>query len=538
MTLDIHILNTTSTINNVIRAHEIVLDHELSFWSDGAQFSIPYRKGLWDGRRHLYKCATAKNPFGKFPTGLVSRVIGLMESHFPKESINVLDERQRPEAQQPLPLVGVELYDYQKEAVEKALTCTRGLFRLATGGGKSLVECAIMAYLNVPTLVMSHRTDILDHLQGEVERFMGIKVNRIQGKKRSVGKFNLAMIQTVTSCFDNCVTNKEAGDVVNFIQNECQCLILDESHHSQSKSYALLTNRAYNAYYRLGFSATMSFGDPEDMAVEAGFGKLQMIVTPSDLIKQKKLSKPYIFFIDYGDESGDKDEVNKCQACGGTSLTPIERVVGKKKAKKKTVEQDVVGIVTEGLLDLTTTVYKCDDCRKEWSIYTDATVRCLIKNDKRNETIVNLAVERIRKNNTCLILVNYVEHGQELYNRLKTLVNVDLIEFAHGQTEHRKELLEQLRKKEKLCIISTNIFGEGINLPNLSCIILARASFSAIDVLQSVGRALRRAPGKWKTLVLDLWDKSEYFLKRSKFRMKLLESEPEFKVKRIKYEKT
>jgi len=273
-------------------------------------------------------------------------------------------------------------------------------------------------------------------------------------------------------------------------------------------------------------SATPFKGADSDLLVESGFGRLQINMTPSDLIRKKRLSKPYIFFVDYEDTSRSNDTVDACHACGCRSLTPIQRPIGK---SKKNGEYDVA---TD--FDIYRTTFRCDGCTKEWTIYSDAIANCLVKNNKRNEAIAQLAAARVRKNRSVLILVNYIQHGQLLENRLKQLVNPEQVQFVQGATEDKKGLLKQLAAKEKLCLIATTVFGEGVDIPSLATLIYARASGSSIDVIQGVGRALRVSGSKRKTLVIDFQDKSDYLKSRSKFRYTLLKSEPEFVVRKIK----
>ncbi len=523
MPVEIQILNVTSTVHNVNNQHEDALDRELSFRVDGAQFSSLYRRGLWDGRKHLYKKATAKHPFGKFSTGLVSRVLAVFDGQFPQEQVLVTDHRVHPPQQHPLLLPGFQLHDYEQEAVNIAVERTRGLFRLPTGAGKSVVEAAIIAHLNVPTLVMSHRSDILLHLKEVVEKALGFEIGHIQGSMKQPKKFNVAMIQTIKSCFDRQAMNKDSYNIVKFIQEQVQCLIIDESHHSSADSYLMLANRAYNAFYRYGFSATQGFGHPEDMLVEAGFGKVQMSMTPSHLVKQRRLSKPYIFFVDYDDASKDTTTVDQCRECGSRNMIELKRAIG----KPKSVSENVTHID----LDAYRTVFKCSDCGKEATTYSDATIRNLVQNQRRNAAIVHLASRQIKKGRTVLIMVTYIEHGKIIEEMLSKIVDREQIQFVYSGTEDRKDLLKQLKEKKKLCLIATSVFGEGVDIPELATLINARASSSEIDVMQVVGRALRRAPRKWKTIVFDFRDKSKYFKSRYKFRKELLSKEPEFVVR-------
>lgn len=513
----IQLLNVTSTIHGLNNVQEATLDSALSYWSDGFYFSPKYRSGGWDGRIHLFKKSTYANPFGKFPTGLLSRILGVLDNT--GVPVQIEDKRVRPPMQTPLELKGFELRDYQLEAVNLAVERGRGLFRLPTASGKTPTFSGIIARLNVPTLVLSHRTEILLQIKSTMETMLGQEIGHIQGSSKDLKKFNVGMVQTIFSAFEKHDVDQDANRLVEWVKNDCLCIVGDEIHHAQSKQFTHIMNRAFNCYHRYGFSATIDFGKAKDLSVEAGFGKVQMSLTPSDMIRQKRLSRPYIFFVDYGDLSSDNSKVTICNDCGCTYLREVTRKIGR---KKKDEDEDV--------LDLTRTTYICNQCGREWSNYSSAVARNLVENERRNDAIAKLVAGRMRKRMSVLVLVNYIEHGKIIHEKLSKLVDPNLIEFVWSGTDYRKELLQQLKRKEKLCLIGTQVYSEGIDIPSLSCVVYARASNSDIDTLQSVGRALRRDKGKWRTIILDFKDGSKYFAKRSAFRKKLLEAEPEFRV--------
>jgi|SRR5665213_1639304 len=515
MSITIKVLNVTSTIHGLTNEQQAWVDNALSFFVKGAQFSSAYRKNRWDGRTRLYKGATAAAPFGKFSTGLLSRVLTVLADKCPGVEVNVIDERLHPERNQPIPLVGgIELRDYQLDTLKSALERGRGIYRLPTAGGKTLIEAVVMGTLNVPTLVLSHRVDIMMYLKEEFERVLGVPIGLIQGTTKELRKFNVGMIQTISNCFDKSATDEKAKAVTDFITEYCQCLIVDEAHHAISDQYVALFNRAYASFYRLGFSATPFRGGDEDMMVEAGLGKLQLSMTPSDLIKQGRLAKPYIFFVDYGDTSKAVEEVVKCHDCQNDVLSREIRPMA---------------------AEMERTVWVCTQCKKQWTLYMDNMERNLVRNAKRNKVIVALAQREVRKRRSVLIAVTHIAHGQILTDALCKVIDPALVMFAHGETENRHDILEKLRNKELLVVVHTNIFNEGINLQNLNTLITAKSSDSPIDIIQLAGRVLRRAKGKTKTVIIDFLDKSKPFSARSKHRQELLGAESEYVIKQWKY---
>ena len=249
----VKLLNVVSTIHGVNSRHEQELDNLLSYFTEGYFFSPMYRRGMWDGKKHLYKRTTAAHPYGKFPTGLISRVLKIFDEYFPEDAVDIEDLRDRPHQEHPLMTPGYELHDYEQETVNLAIQTTRGLFRLPTGAGKSVIEAAVIARLNLPTLIMSHRQEILFHLKAVAEKAMGFEIGILGAGQKKLMKFNAATVQTIQSCLKYAATNKQSNQVVEFLQKQCRCLIIDEAHHASSDSYMLLANRAYNAFYRFGF---------------------------------------------------------------------------------------------------------------------------------------------------------------------------------------------------------------------------------------------------------------------------------------------
>lgn len=114
---------------------------EATSWAvEGAQFSKAYRKGVWDGRKHLFRPAS-----GSFPTGLVPTVVRVCEEH--DVEVEVIDHRAQPAAHIDHPKVGTyDLEgvsfefprDYQLAAAQTMVEKMQGICRIATNGGKCL----------------------------------------------------------------------------------------------------------------------------------------------------------------------------------------------------------------------------------------------------------------------------------------------------------------------------------------------------------------------------------------------------------------
>jgi superfamily II DNA or RNA helicase len=128
---------------------------------------------------------------------------------------------------------------------------------------------------------------------------------------------------------------------------------------------------------------------------------------------------------------------------------------------------------------------------------------------ERNGKIVRLAET---STGPVLILVNHIEHGNDLFSFLDAL-GEDVI-FLNGGSKKRNE------KMDHRIIIATSIFDEGIDIPHLKHLIIAAGGKSAIRTTQRIGRVLRRFPGKNVAMVHDFvdncrWLKKHYLERRA-----------------------
>ena len=138
------------------------LENKLAIAHENYWFSPQYKDGRWDGKTHFLKV-----PSLKIPTGLLFIVTEyLKENNMPYK---IIDDRKKPdtffimsiEEHKHNILRGIELRDYQKEAIEQALCWERGVLELATGSGKTEIAIAITKLLGLKTLFIVHTQDLL-----------------------------------------------------------------------------------------------------------------------------------------------------------------------------------------------------------------------------------------------------------------------------------------------------------------------------------------------------------------------------------------
>ena len=156
-------------------------------------------------------------------------------------------------------------------------------------------------------------------------------------------------------------------------------------------------------------------------------------------------------------------------------------------------------------------------------------IEFLTKSEFRNKLIGRLCVNI--KNN-CLIMVDYIEHGELIFNQVKEQNPDKQIYYIRGdvEIEEREKIRNLMEHHDDVLIVAiSKIFSTGINIKNLHYIVFAGGGKAKIKIIQSIGRGLRLHKGKKELIIIDIMDQLNYGIKHGDKRMNLYNEE------RIKY---
>lgn len=474
--------NTYSKIENTNDIELIKSLHEcLSYYVEGYMFTKAYRQGWfkngefihWDGKKHLLSRKL------EFPTGLLETVCEFLTNH--NQSYEVEDRRKIPKQNERIPIKGFIPRQYQKEAVETFIEKGRGVLRIGTGGGKSLIAAMIAGYYNVPTVIYVIGKDLLYQFYETFtkifnENIVGMIGDGICDPKR----ITICSVWSATTAFNKKADSEdnEWDPEVNFNDDvskaqikktisSAQLSIFDEAHYLGTETLQTIYKASKNCYYFCGLSGTDWRTDGADLLLEAVCGKRIFNLTSSELIKQGFLVQPKILMIEVPD-------------CG--------------KVKKH---------------------------------YPTVYSKCLVEHEARNKLICSAAQRLYEQGRKVLILVRQIKHGKSLKSMLPGA------EFVSGQLagSDRIELRDAFLGGEVKFLISTSIYDTGVDIPELDGLILAGGGKSSVKALQRIGRVVRTGKGKQDALVVDFIDKAPYLNKHSLVRYSVYRTEPLFKIK-------
>lgn len=255
--------------------------------------------------------------------------------------------------------------------------------------------------------------------------------------------------------------SKHAAEFANYLAN-IPVVIYDETHIIASKSFEEVSKYLVNTKYRFGFSATAKRDDGNDNVIYAHTGTVVYRRRAQELIKDNVLVEPEAIFYTYGSE-----------------------------------------------------IVISDNWQNE---YADG----IVDNDLRNETVKMIAEYYKRKGKQIMILTKMVRHGEWFLNHIAES------KLIYGKTEDdvRYDTLEDFKDgKFNILIGNLKIFNKGINIKNLDVLINAAGNAGDVLTVQTIGRVLRKNPGKTEALYIDFIDAGEYLRKHSMSRIAALKAE-------------
>lgn len=136
-------------------------------------------------------------------------------------------------------------------------------------------------------------------------------------------------------------------------------------------------------------------------------------------------------------------------------------------------------------------------------------IKALIHLQSRNELIVNEIIEAANDGHFVLMLSERVAHCQLISGMLNDN-DVKNMCISGKNKETTEQLLIEAKKDYKIIVASMAIAKEGLDIPELSCIVLATPTNNRYTLKQMIGRGRRYK--KRKTLVIDLDDDSFIFV--------------------------
>ncbi|MEH6499000.1 MAG: DEAD/DEAH box helicase family protein [Pseudoalteromonas distincta] len=180
----------------------------------------------------------------------------------------------------------------QETALEGMLEHDTGVLCAPTAFGKTVTAAALIARRGVNTLVLVHRTELLQQWKERLQAFLGADKTKIGtiggGKAKPTGIIDIAVMQSLS----------RQGEVSEQVKVYGQ-IIVDECHHLSAFSFEALL-KAAGAKYVLGLTATPIRRDGQQPIIFMQCGPIRHTASrpesaPADLVVMPQwLSRPIV----------------------------------------------------------------------------------------------------------------------------------------------------------------------------------------------------------------------------------------------------
>lgn len=461
------------------------LDRELSFFEQGAEYSrafISYIDGngelvSWDGRNHLLSEDL------KFAPGLLPRVLSLYSSRDKK--IEVIDTRPPPSSAQPIDIIkkleaaGKSPYPYQLEAVDAALKNSRGIIRIATGGGKTIVAALITAAIGKSTTIYVIGKDLLYQIHALFSSLFDFPIGLIGDGNCQVADINVATVWSVGQALG--LRKEKAEDEedekkippekyrhIKMAISKSRVHIFDECHLAACDTIQGIAE-TINPEHIYGMSASPWRDDNADLLIENHLGNKIVDIDARTLIDGHYLVPPTIRFL------------------------AVEPWSKSRRARYPTVYNQYI-----------------------------------VDNQIRNAMVVKAAQKLVEQGFQTLVLFHSLKHGEILFDEVAKKLPCALLS-GKDSSDVRQKVKDELERGKINCVIASKIFDIGVDLPSLSGLVVAGGGKSSVRALQRIGRVIRKHPSKTRAAVIEFADQAPYLLDHAKTRRRIYEIE-EFNV--------
>ncbi len=220
------------------------------------------------------------------PRGLYGKLLDF----FKKYRVKIVMEDKRLNSKIPAQKLHLKLRYEQNKALEEILKNDYSLLIAPPGFGKTAVAAAVVSKRSVNTLVLVHKTILLEQWAKRLSEYFEIDIKSIgilgKGKKKLNGRLDVATLQSLKN---------RAELIENYSQ-----IIIDESHHMPAVSFEIPLKR-FRGKYVLGLSATPKRKDGMEAIMYLQCGSIAHEATRKNTLKHtlKTISTSYDTFYDH-----------------------------------------------------------------------------------------------------------------------------------------------------------------------------------------------------------------------------------------------
>lgn len=342
----------------------------------------------------------------------------------------------------------IKLKDQQEQIVNTAIVEKQGVIVAPPGSGKTMVGMELIARHQKPALVLVHRKQLLDQWVERIQKDLNVP-------KAHIGRFSSAKKSTgkeITVGLLQSFARAKPEDMKG-LRDKFGTIIVDECHHIPAKTFRNVIAHL-NPEYLYGLTATPKRQHNDEQLI-------------------------YVYIGDIIADMADFVDVDK----------PADR-------KKFDV------VIRETSLNIPFN-WKTD--------HFDLIAKVISYDTTRNELVVKDILEQVALKRKTLVLSERKEHLKIIELYLKGQCETTIF-TGDDSAASRTSKLKQIQDGHYQVLLATGqIFGEGMNIPNIEALIFAFPFAFEGKITQYVGRLMHSSSPK---VLIDYHDQHIPFLDR------------------------
>jgi len=356
-----------------------------------------------------------------------------------------------------------------------------GVIKAPTGSGKSVI--AILSALemlknkpNTKIVYAVNSTTLLKQFQNFAKKedlpflLVSGEVDELKNGQKS------DLIALSVSYYYSQKKQKKHEKLKELIQN-ADLIIVDEAHHTPASMLKSLLMDSPNSI-RLGLSATPLREDGRELEILGLLGKISYSIDYTELVKNNY-------------------------------LVPLE-YIQYETMPSKVIKEEIRNI----------------DVTKSYDVFAKTYSRLLrlFENSPFTNKQIIAKIKELNKY-PALVIVRRISTAKKLSELMNE--NGIIADWVSSKTDlnERMEKIENLKNGKLQVLISTSLADEGLDIPNLSLVVLLTQGKSRIKLVQRIGRVMRPSQNKQKGYILDIVYPYEFFIRQGEKRYKFVSSE-------------
>jgi len=347
---------------------------------------------------------------------------------------------------------GHELSNPQKDVLEVFTKNHGGLIQAGCGSGKTVACLKFLSDTKQPTLIVVHTSQLQKQWIAEIKEkcFGSFKLGRLDGAKKQMGDVVVAVVNSLNK---QCKLDTPEPDY-SYLDN-FGMIVVDEVHHASSNIFKTIVDNS-KSYYRVGVTGTVNRKDNMEMLVFDSFG-------------------------------------------------PILRDIKENEVKERITDFDYKVIDTELVYEVAPRKHFIREYGKSYvNIDYDDAVNAFIENKDRNNLILSEVSKDIEAGHKVLVLTYRTDHAHLLFDALSKKYHGYLLIGENSKKFNTKAVKED--QMLQFIVANRAIAGEGMDIPQLSCLHLTLPTTNLPKLKQYLGRIRRFFKGKKFPIVKDYRD--------------------------------